>query len=133
MVKIILLVVSTFFAFGVQQIPKPKTQNERGKLVYDNYCLSCHMENGGGVPRMTSSLIKSTYVLGSKKKLVEIVLLGSDAFSEDPKRNFKNLMAPLDNLKDQQIADVLTYIRKNFGNKASGLTPTEIKQVRANL
>ncbi len=91
------------------------------------------MENGAGVPRMTSSLIKSPYVLGTKKKLVEIVLLGSDAFVNEPNRNYKNLMAPLDNLTDQEVADVLTYIRKNFGNNAIGFAAVEVKQVRAKL
>lgn len=125
--------ILTIFFCGLQPIPKPKNQLERGKLVYNTYCLSCHMENGAGVPRMTSSLVKSPFVLGSKKKLVEIVLLGSDAFVDEPNRNYKNLMAPLDNLTDQEIADVLTFIRKNFGNNAIGISAVEVKQVRVKL
>ena len=40
-------------------------------------------------------------------------------------------MTPHADLKDQQIADVLTYVRKSFGNKASAVTATEVKKVRA--
>ena len=39
-------------------------------------------------------------------------------------------MAPHNDLTDQQIADVLTYVRNSFGNKASAVTPTEVKQAR---
>jgi mono/diheme cytochrome c family protein len=40
-------------------------------------------------------------------------------------------MPPLKTLTDQQIADVLTYVRNSFGNKASTVTPAEVKSVRA--
>jgi mono/diheme cytochrome c family protein len=36
-------------------------------------------------------------------------------------------------LKDQEIADVLTYIRNSFGNKASLVTAAEVKAMRARL
>jgi len=34
-------------------------------------------------------------------------------------------------LKDEEIADILTYIRTSFGNKASAVTATDVKNVRA--
>jgi mono/diheme cytochrome c family protein len=40
-------------------------------------------------------------------------------------------MPPHDFLKDQEIADVLTYVRSNFGNKASAVTAAEVKAERA--
>jgi mono/diheme cytochrome c family protein len=44
---------------------------------------------------------------------------------------YENVMAPHDYLTDQEIADVTTYIRNSFGNKASMLTPAEVKAIRA--
>jgi len=44
---------------------------------------------------------------------------------------FGNTMPPLKTLTDQQIADVLTYVRNSFGNKASMVTTAEVKAVRA--
>lgn len=114
-----------------QPSPVPKVIMDRGKGVYDLQCLSCHMDNGLGAPRMSPSLSKSKFVLGTKTKAIRIVLRGSDEFTGMPERNFKNPMAPLNNLTDQQIADVLTFVRNSFGNRASIITPGDVKYVRA--
>jgi mono/diheme cytochrome c family protein len=130
-----LLILFPLFVFfilvGWQPSPVPKIIMDRGKKVYDQHCLSCHMDNGLGAPRMSPSLSKSKFVVGTKTKAIRIVLRGSDEFADMPERNFKNPMAPLNNLNDQQIADVLTYIRNSFGNKARIITPGDVKYVRA--
>ena len=103
----------------------------RGKIVYTSICLACHMADGNGVPMMNPPLVKTEYVLGDKTRLIKIVLNG---FKEDVQINgqtFSNNMTPHSDLKDQQIADVLTYVRKSFGNKASAITAAEVKKVRA--
>jgi mono/diheme cytochrome c family protein len=103
----------------------------RGKIVYNSICLACHMADGGGVPTMNPPLSNTEYVLGDKTRLIKIVLNG---FKEDVQINgqsFSNNMTPHADLKDRQIADVLTYVRKSFGNKASRVTALEVKKVRA--
>lgn len=107
------------------------TSVARGKIVYTNVCLACHMANGAGVPTMIPPLINTTYVLGNKAALIKIVLHG---FNEDVEINgqtYSNTMGNHDNLTDQQIADVLTYIRHSFGNKAGAVKPKEVIKVRA--
>ena len=103
---------------------------ESGKKVYLTYCQSCHMEDGAGVPRMNAPLKGSNYVAGDKEKLISIVLQGSKAFVNDPERKYQNKMPSLANLADQDIADVLTYIRNNFNNKGSAVVPDEVKLLR---
>lgn len=44
---------------------------------------------------------------------------------------FHNNMPPMAHLTDQQIADVLSYVRNSFGNKASLVTTAEVKAERA--
>jgi mono/diheme cytochrome c family protein len=103
----------------------------RGKVVYNNVCLACHMADGGGVPTMNPPIIKTDYVLGDKDRLIKIVLNG---FKEDVQINgqtFSNNMSPHADLTDRQIADVLTFVRHSFGNKASSVTALEVKKVRA--
>jgi len=46
---------------------------------------------------------------------------------------YSNVMPSHDFLKDQDIANVLTYVRNSFGNKASTVTATEVKKVRATV
>lgn len=102
----------------------------RGKKVYESYCLACHMADGGGVPRMNPPLSKTVYVLGDKKRLIGIVLNGMDEPLEIDGETYSNVMAPHAFLKDQEIADVLTYVRNSFGNKASAVTAEEVKAAR---
>jgi mono/diheme cytochrome c family protein len=103
----------------------------RGKMVYTNICLACHMADGGGVQNMNPPLTNTTYVLGSKTKLIQIVLNGFKDDVEINGQTYQNVMTPHSDLKDRQIADVLTYVRKSFGNKASRVTIAEVKKTRA--
>src|SRR5258708_6273472 len=105
-------------------------QVTRGKQVYLTQCLACHQVDGLGVQGMTPPLAKTKQVLGDKAALIKIVLNGMqgvDIGGDD----YHGVMAPHPDLTDQQIADVLTYVRNSFGNKASAVTPTQVKTVRA--
>lgn len=104
-----------------------------GKKVYMQYCISCHQADGGGVPNMNPPLIKTNYVLGDKTKLVSILQNG---FSDNVEINgdtYSNVMPSFSYLKDQDIANVLTFVRNNFGNKASAVTVKEVNSVRPNV
>jgi len=108
-----------------------KTQIENGKKVYQKNCLTCHQVNGGGVPKMNPPLINAAFVKGDKKKLIQWVLLGSVEKVPIDGKYYSNNMPPQATLQDQDIADVLTYIRNSFKNKASPITATEVKNTRA--
>lgn len=103
----------------------------RGKIVYASVCLACHMADGGGVQNMNPPLINTTYVLGNKAALIKIVLHGFNEDVEINGKTYSNTMSAHDNLNDRQIADVLTYIRRSFGNKASAVKAMEVSKVRA--
>lgn len=102
-----------------------------GKIVYTNNCASCHQADGGGVQHMNPPLIKTTYVSGDKTTLVKILLNGFQDNVEINGSTYSNVMASHDFLKDQEIADVLTYVRNSFGNKADPVTADEVKAIRA--
>jgi mono/diheme cytochrome c family protein len=69
--------------------------------------------------------------LGDKKKLINITLNGMNQAIEINEEEYNNAMPGLPHLTDVQVADVLTYVRNSFGNKASVVTPAEVKAVRA--
>jgi mono/diheme cytochrome c family protein len=135
----VLVICSLFFSYGYAQVKhatKPVHHGSsvamvNGKKVYTQICLACHMADGGGMSNMNPPLINTSYVLGDKTTLIKIVLNG---FKEDVEINgqkYSNNMTPHSDLKDEQIANVLTYVRKSFGNKASAVSVAEVKKVRA--
>ncbi len=110
-----------------------KASLDRGKIMYMQQCLACHQANGGGVPNLNAPLDKAKAVVGKdKEKLIRIVLKGMKGVDIDDE-SYNNTMAPHPELTDLQIADVLTYIRNNWSNKASAVTPAEVKAVRAKI
>lgn len=123
-----LVVVSLSFVSNHQDLA---AVIKRGKVVYEKNCLACHQVNGAGVPRMNPPLIKTKHVLGDKIKLIQIVIKGYDEEVEINGEFYNNPMPAQVQLNDQQVADVLTYVRNSFGNKANAVTISEVKKVRA--
>ncbi len=134
---IALLSMSTLICV-IAQINKqqPKVVNntaisiQRGSIVYHKECLSCHQADGGGVPHLNPPLYESTDVVGDKKKIIGIVLRGMTDRLPIDGEYYSNNMAPHPELSNMQIADVLTFIRASWGNKASAVTPAEVQAVR---
>ena len=108
-----------------------KAAMERGKKVYNQYCAPCHQMDGSGVPGLNPPLEKTPHVLGDKTTLILIILKGLNTHQEINGEVYNNIMAPHNHLTDLQISDVLTYVRNSFGNKATAVTPGDVKYVRA--
>ena len=101
----------------------------RGKAVFENTCLACHQADASGVPNLAPPLIKTSFVLGDKTKLINIVLNGLKDVEIDGER-YDNPMPAFDYLTDNEVADVLTYVRNSFSNKAGGVKAEEVSIVR---
>ena len=108
----------------------PAASLAAGKSLYAQNCLSCHQADGGGVDRMNAPLTKTSWVLGDKTRLVKVLLNGMQGVDIDDEV-YTNVMPAFTQLSDQQLADVLTYIRNSFGNKATAVSSAEVKAVRA--
>lgn len=105
-------------------------QTDSGKIIYETYCLACHQEDGGGVPNMNPPLIKTDWVLGDSSRLIKVILKGLKD-TEINGDSYSNEMPSHDFLSDYQIAEVLTYVRKSFGNQASIINPETVQKQRA--
>jgi mono/diheme cytochrome c family protein len=79
---------------------------------------------------MTPSLVNTTFVMGPKPKLIHIVLKGMSGGVSVDGDDYNGRMPALSELSDQDVADVLTYVRSHFGNKASAVTPAEVTRAR---
>jgi mono/diheme cytochrome c family protein len=102
----------------------------RGKKIYQQQCLTCHQVDGTGVMNMNPPLVKTTYVLGDKSALIKIVLEGMKTPLTIDDYEYHNVMPPHTTMTDLEIADVLTFVRHSFGNKASAVTAAEVKAIR---
>lgn len=108
-----------------------KPPAEKGKQIYEQTCLPCHQADAGGVPGMTPPLRKSPYVQGPPSKLIGIVLQGFNDGVEIDGETYSNPMPPFGaTLNDQDIADVLSYVRSHFGNKAGPITRPQVDKIR---
>lgn len=108
-----------------------KSSVDRGKIVYMKRCLVCHQVDGGGVPHLNAPLDGASQVVGKDKaRLIRIVLNGMTEKVELDGEIYSNNMLPQKDLSDQEIADVLTYVRNSWSNKASAVSPAEVKAVR---
>lgn len=120
--------ISACIAFAPDQ-DDLKASIDRGKKVYETACLACHQADGSGVPGMNPPLKQTKWVLGDKKTLINIILNGMDEEIEVDGEYYDNVMPP-QILKDKEIADVLTYVRNSFSNKAGAVTESDVKKLR---
>lgn len=106
---------------------------DSGKKIYVQQCLTCHQADGLGVSFMNPPLGGSKRVVGDKQTLAGIVIKGLATHEEIDGIKYQNVMPPHPEMKDPEIAYVLTYIRNSFGNKASSVKVSEVKSARARL
>ncbi len=96
---------------------------DAGRDVYRNICQACHQPDGRGQDRVAPSLVGSTLALASPDIPARILLNGK----EGP----IGLMPPVGSvLSDDQIAGVLTYVRREWGQPGSAVDPATVKSVR---
>lgn len=105
--------------------------HERGLAVFGRTCIACHGPDGKGVPGAFPPLDGSSWATGDVSIPARILLAGLQGPIEVAGQKFENMMPPHTDLKDQEIADVLTYVRQNWTNDATGVSADAIKEVRA--
>ncbi|MBT4667635.1 MAG: c-type cytochrome, partial [Opitutae bacterium] len=109
----------------------------RGKEIYmkaapgGGMCFTCHNPDGQGKPdeqgkAIFPPLAGSEWVLGDKETLIKIAMFGLMGPIKVKGTDWNLAMPPPGippgSLTDQQIADVLTYIRNDWGNSASSVS-----------
>lgn len=111
------------------------TPAARGKKVYSANCATCHQANGLGVAGQYPPLAGSEFVMGGTKRLGMIVLKGLQGpLTVKGVQYGSAVMQPWDKtLNDQKIADVLTYIRQEWGNTAGPVAPEGVGALRKEL
>ncbi len=107
-----------------------------GHEIYfrDAHCATCHQPDGKGLPPAFPPLAGSPWVTSTDpERLIKLTLHGLMGPFELAGKKYDGLvpMTPFGGmLKDDEVAAVLTYVRNNFGNKATAVQPAQVTKVR---
>lgn len=100
-----------------------ETLFKAGQGVYATNCAGCHQDNGQGAPRVAAALAGSKLVTGRPDMSLRVLLNGKEGPIGE--------MPPLgQSLSDEQLAQVLTYIRGSWGNMAAPINARVAKEYR---
>jgi mono/diheme cytochrome c family protein len=123
-----LIKLGLFICFSIIAVAGNAQNKINGKKIYETRCLVCHQSDGGGVPNMNPPLDGASNVNGKDiARLVKIIRNGYDERIALDGMYYNNAMTANPDLKEDAIADVLTYIRTSWSNKASAVTISQVK------
>lgn len=118
-----------------------KKQFPKGVNLFQSVCKTCHGENGNGLSSLAPPLNHSDWVTGNKDKLISIVLLGLTGPVRVDNKLYKAPeisgempgIGSNKDISDEDIAQVLSFIRKNWSNRAESVTTEEVAKIRKKL
>jgi mono/diheme cytochrome c family protein len=105
----------------------------KGKSIYDNYCATCHGPKGLGSPAGEGRLIAPSFsgsprILNHPEYAVKVLLHGLSGPVDS--KEYEGVMIAMNSNDDEYIASVLSYIRNDFGNKGTFISPEYVSNVR---
>ncbi len=100
-----------------------------GKEIFGTTCFACHQSEGQGIPNTFPPLAKSDYLNADSKRAIKTILHGLTGEVTVNGKKYNNVM-PAQNLSDDEIANVLTYIYSSWGNNKTEITPEMVKTLR---
>ena len=104
-----------------------------GQVIYQQKCAACHQPTGAGLPPAFPPLAESEWVNGPEENLIKIQLLGLMGPITVKGVEYNGVMPANAIMNDQDIADVLSYVRSHMGNDAPAVTADSVKAIRAEV
>lgn len=106
-----------------------KSSIARGEQIYVAQCMSCHLDNGAGIEDVYPPLAKSDYLMADKNRSIDNIIHGLSGEIVVNGKTYNGEMTSFD-LTDEEVSDVLNYIRNSWGNKGKAVTPSEVSARR---
>lgn len=119
----------SFLSVAQKQKFDLKSSVARGQEIYIAQCMSCHMENGEGIEDVYPPLAKSDYLMADKNRSIQNVIHGLSGEIVVNGKPYNTEMTAFD-LSDEQVSDVLNYIRNSWGNKGKAVTTGDVAAAR---
>lgn len=103
---------------------------KQGKMVYDDFCITCHMGNGEGLLGTFPPLAKSDFLMKNRAKSIHAIKYGLQGEITVNGTKYNGVMANL-GLTDEEVAYVMNYITNSWGNKNDKLvTEKEVSEIK---
>ncbi len=100
-----------------------------GERIYNQTCMACHQSNGQGLPGVFPPLAGSDFLKADHDRAIAIVINGLQGEIEVNGKPYNQIMTP-QNLTDEQIANVLSFVMNSWGNQEGAIEPAHVKRVR---
>ncbi len=104
---------------------------DKGKILYAGLCAACHQPSGTGLDGLAPPLVDADWLLGPADRPIKIILHGLSGPIVVTGRTWRLEMPPLPQFSDDDIAGVLTYLRREWEHNASPVSPGDVAKVRA--
>jgi len=135
-----LMAVAVFLKDGSKPANPPKalaatdSAMVAGKAIYADRCSACHVGNGEGVENLFPKLAMAPLVNGADaSSMIRVVLAGSRAGATDAAPTAPAMPSLGWALSDDNVGNVLTYVRNSWGNAAPAVSSADVKAVREQL
>jgi mono/diheme cytochrome c family protein len=119
MKSILTLLLGIIFCAAIYPIQDDELAKsiERGKTIYTENCITCHMGKGEGVTQTFPPLAESDYLIKTPEKAIYAVKFGLQGKIKVNGADYDNAM-PNPGLADDEVADVMNYIQNSWGNSS---------------
>jgi mono/diheme cytochrome c family protein len=105
-----------------------------GNAIYHDQCSACHGLDGKGIDRLFPAVANSSMARADDPaSVIRIVLRGARSVATDKEPTAPGMPSYGWQLKDSQVAAVLTFIRNSWGNASPAVPPDEVARLRASL
>jgi nitrite reductase (NO-forming) len=107
-----------------------EVQMEKGRRVFMQTCFACHQPTGLGLPGVFPPLAKSDWLMADPDRAIAAVVKGLSGQVTVNGKNFNGVMPPVP-INEEQVANVLTYVRNTWGNSGDPISVEQVRKVRA--
>ncbi|MFO7825820.1 MAG: copper-containing nitrite reductase [Cyclobacterium sp.] len=114
------------------EAPKDLSKSDRieaGKKMYMQACFACHQSNGEGIPNAFPPLAQSDYLNEDVNRSIDALLFGLSGEIEVNGKKYNSIM-PAQQLSDEEVANVLTYVYNSWDNNGTLVSPEMVKSRR---
>ncbi|HEV6964106.1 copper-containing nitrite reductase [Roseateles sp.] len=109
----------------------PQDQINAGRELFAGTCSVCHQANGAGLPGVFPPLAKSDFLAADPKRAVGVVLHGLSGKVKVNGKDYDSVMPPMNQLNDDEVANILTYVLNSWDNPGGSISADEVKKARA--